>query len=1133
MKSDFKISSVSCRSLLRTLSLKRNQFLIVSSLLFISIFPTHSFSQITKPISITGYVKDEGGKFLDGATVKVKGGNKTAIANADGKYQITVPSIETVLIFSHVGYLDIEKIVGIDKNINVTLSTVASNLDEVVVIGYGTAKRKDLITSVGKANVNEMKQAPVTSYDQMLAGRVAGVNVMSSDGQPGGAATITIRGSSVSQETSPLYVIDGFPVENMDMNSINPSDIESLEILKDPSSIAIYGSRGGNGVILITTRKGKPGPPRLSYTFNENVQKISKEVAMMGPYEFVKLQLELDSIGSTTLNPVTTFHKMYLDPTQNIDLNYYKTQKGYNWQNLLIQPGYTQSHALNLTGGNSDTRYSISGGYFNQKGIIINTGLKRIDGKISLDQKLSDNLRTGVSASYANTTSYGTVPSSGNGGGVVQGMWQYRPTIGLSSQSNVSNNAIDSIALAAYLNDNSTAPSIGDNLVNPLIQAQNEYRKSISNTSLVNAYLEYSFLKNFKLRFSGGYNATSQRQDQFYNSQTQQGNLLKNASGYVSNTNGINGTIQTSLAENMSTSNTLTYNVKIKNLHKIDAVAGFEYQYARQSTTALKVINISQAAEYLGIYSLGAGGGIPASGVTPVGGGNQNQLYSGFARVNYNYASKYYLMMAMRADGSSKFAAGHQWGYFPSAAAGWSFSEEKFMEKIKSVISYGKIRVSYGNTGNNRVGDFSYLSQLGSVAGYLGYPWSNVGNGGVTPYFYGNKDLTWETTKGFDYGLTLEFLKGNILMEAIYYTKSTKNFLLGVTLPYSAAYPASTQYQNTGQVSNNGFEFSLNTVNIKTKNFLWSTNFNIGINKNKIVKFYNGLENIRTTWGLYGAANAYVAKEGGPISEFYGYQWGGVYQYNDFNKLANGTYALKNGVPTYAAGVQPGDPKYKDINGDGVVDANDQTTLGSPLPLYSGGFSNNFSYKNWSLNIFFQGSYGNKILNANRVVFENTGSYSAFSNQFASYANRWTPTNPTNDIPRARYNSKGDAGGTNPRPSSRVIEDGSFLRLKTISLGYNLPASILKKANINSIRLFVSAQNIFTWTKYSGMDPEVSTYRAANPANSPFGNSGTSTGGSGYVVIQPSSGYAALAGGYDYTPYPRAFILNFGLNVIF
>lgn len=1080
---------------------------------------------------VTGVIKDGDGSVLKGVTVAAKESSKSVVSDADGNYSITVAGPRSILTFSSVGFETVERMVGTAPKLDITMRESSTSLNDVVVIGYGTTKRKDLITSVGKASIEDMRKAPVASFDQMLAGRVAGVSVVSTDGQPGGAANITIRGGSVSQESSPLYVIDGFPVENMDINSINPNDIESLEILKDPSSVSIYGSRGANGVILITTKRGKSGPPRVTYTFSNGIQNDVNRVKMMSPYEFVKLQLELDSINSTPAIPSTRFRQIYLDPLKGIDLDYYKTAPGYDWQDLLLRRGSIKTHSLSLSGGNSNTRYSVSGNYFDQKGIIINTGLRRYDGRFSLDQALSKKLKSGVSASYANSVSFGTVAATGNAGGVVQGMWQYRPTTGVANPD-VTNNLIDSVNLQDFFNG--TTSSLGDNLVNPLIQAENEYRKTTSNTSLINVYLEYSILPKLKFRSAGGINSTDLTLEQFYNSNTQQGNLFKNSAGAVPNVNGINGSIQRSLATTYSTSQTLSYAGKSGKNHNYDMLAGFEYQYAEQTGTRFAAINIPQATEYLGIISMSTG--IPSAAAFPSG--THNQSYSYFGRANYNFAGKYYLMSAIRMDGSSKFAPGKQWGYFPSTGAAWTISEEQFWKPLRKVVNYAKIRASYGTTGNNRVGDFSYLSQFGSLTPTTGYAWNNINYLGITPFFYGNNDLTWETTTGFDLGLNLEFFNKRLTFEGVIYQKNTRNFLLGVRLPNSAGYPngANTQYQNVGRLSNSGAEFTLSAQIIAKKNFSWTSDFNISFNRSKIIEFYNGLESIQTGWGLTGNSTAWLTKVGGPISQFYGYTWGGVYQIDEFNRLPNGGYVLKGGIPTYSPAVQPGDPKYKDINGNGVVDANDQTTLGSPLPTHMGGFTNNLVYKNWSLNVFMQWSYGNKILNANRIVFESTGGYALNYNQFASYADRWTPSNPTNDIPRARFNLKGDVGSSNPRPSSRVIEDGSFIRLKTISLGYNLPGSLIRKAGINAVRLYASAQNLFTWTKYTGIDPEVSTFRASNPANSPFGGSNvgsSASGGAGYTFIQPSSGYTALAGGYDYTPYPRATAIVFGANVNF
>jgi TonB-linked SusC/RagA family outer membrane protein len=1085
----------------------------------------------------TGKVTDDNDIPLSGATVTVKGTKTAVMTDPAGNFSIVMPEGSSVLVINYVGYDSREITVKNNVPLTIKLQRKDASLEDVVVIGYGTSTRRDLTGSVGKANVADMQKAPVPSFDQALAGRIAGVNVTPRDGQPGAAASISIRGSSVTQDASPLFVIDGFPIENMDINSINPNDIASFEVLKDASSIAIYGARGANGVILITTKRGSSGPVKLTYNFNYGIQRPVKTIDMMSPYEFVKLQLELDSIRSSPANPVNTYRNIYLglpDPVTGqrpYSLDYYKTVDGYDWQDLLLRTGIQQSHSLNITGGNADTRYSLNGSYFDQKGVIINTGLKRYEGKFTLDQRIRRYLRVGITAGYSKTVSYGTIPAASFSGGVVQGMWQYRPVSGVGSQD-LLNNLIDSLAFEDFNNGNSSA-TLGNNLVNPLIQAENEYRKNASGTGTLNAFIELTPLKNFTLRLSGGYNTTNVNSETFYNSRTQQGNLFKNNAGAVANTNGINGSLNGQVNSNYLSENVLTYRGKIGKRNSINAMGGFTYQYATNSGTGFRSINIPQSIEDLGIKSLGGG-----TAGSPYSGGTRWQLFSFISRLNYTFNDRYLLTLTGRADGSSKFAPGRQWGYFPSGAVAWRFTEESFFEKIRGVLSDGKIRVSYGSVGNNRVGDFSYMPSL-AAAGQFGYPFANVYTRGSVPFSNGNIDLRWETTTQLDVGLNLSFWKDRISVDADYYHKRTKDFLLLLQLPYLAGYSGTSfnyQYQNTGVVSNGGFELTINTVNIKRPNFNWNSSFNISFNRGKIMKFYDGFQVMETGLNLPGgnSTTAWIATEGGPISQFYGYVWGGVYQYSDFDKLANGKYSLKPGVATYSPNVQPGDPKYKDVNADGAVTTADQTVLGTPLPLHTGGFSNNFQYKNFLLNIFFQWSYGNDVLNANRMAFETTGGYFPNGNQFAEYANRWTPANPTNDIPRAQYNLRGDVGNGVPRVTSRLIEDASFLRLKTVSLSYDIPKKIVSKAGMSMLRVFVSAQNLYTFTKYSGIDPEVSTFRVQNAANSPFLSSGgTVSSGTGYTFIQPSSSYTALSGGLDYTAYPRAFVINFGITATF
>jgi len=1084
-------------------------------------------------VTITGVVTDGVGVAMEGVSVNIKGTTKTTVTNAEGNYKIQVPNKKALLVFSFVGYATTERGIGASNKLDVSMKLEVSSLNDVVVIGYGQVRRKDLTGSVAKASVEDMQKANVTSFADALGGRVAGVRVSSNDGQPGSAPQIIVRGSSVTQDASPLYVVDGFPIENFDLNSINPNDIESLEILKDASSIAIYGARGANGVVIISTKRGKSGPTKVTYNFSAAFQRETKRMEMLSPYEFVKLQLELDSIRSTPTSQVNLFRNRYIDPTKGVDLDYYKTVRGFDWQDLVLQTGILQTHNVSVNGGNKDTRYTISGNFVNQKGIIINTGMKRYDARFTVDSKINNKFRIGTTVSYANTTTFGTLPSASPGGGVIANMWGFRPVDVLNGPS-LEASAFDSTTLG----DNPNTTFVPDNLVNPLQQAQNEYRKNATTTVIINAFVEYSFLKNFKFKVSGGFNSTQPTSEVFYNSKTSQGTLITNAQGTPLNLNGINAQLNSQTNSNYINENTLTYKTKIGTDHSIDALAGFTYQYAQNRGSGFRTINIPKAIEYLGINSISSG-----QAGTPLTSASHWQLYSFLSRINYTYKDKYLFTGTVRTDGSSRFTPGKQWGTFPSAAFAWKFSKEPFAQGLSKILTEGKFRVSYGSVGNNKVGDFSYLSQFGNLQNSAGYPINNVYVPGMVPFFYGNDNLTWERSQELDLGLNLNLFKDRVNIEVDYYNRITKDFLMGVPLPFYAGYAngTNTQFQNVGRVRNSGLEFTISTTNINSKKFNWTSSFNISFNQNKILDFYEGFE-VRQTAAQFPSIptasqpTGWIAVANQPISQFFGYVWGGVYQYTDFDKLANGTYVLKSGIPSYTTPattpIQPGDPKYSDINGDGIIDVNDQRVIGRALPIHIGGLNNNFTYKNWSLNVFLQWSYGNDIINANRYIFE-SGSYYINTNQFATFANRWTPNNPTNELPRATFNLRTDIGGQT-RISDRIVEDGSFLRLKTLALNYSLPANVLKKMKLSNVRFYITVQNLLTITKYTGLDPEVSTFRQANPANAPAGSTGQSnTAGTGYTFIQPSSSYTVLSPGWDYTPYPRAVTYTLGGSVTF
>lgn len=1031
---------------------------------------------------ITGKVTDAENEPLEGVTVQLKGKPTTATTNESGIFNIAISDLKNAeLSFSMVGY--VTKAVKLNEKTtvyNVVLTSSMKDLDDVIVIGYGTVKKRDLTGSVGQVKVADMKKAPVASFEDALGGRVAGVQVSAVDGQPGSNNLITIRGgNSITQSNAPLYVIDGFPIENPGNNAINPDDIESIEVLKDASATAIYGARGANGVVMITTRKGKAGPPVLTYNAWYGIQKEIGRQEVMSPYEFVKYQIEL--------NP--TQANIYLDNGKTLDS--YKDVKGVNWQDEIFRTAPMQNHSISLTGGNDKSRYVVSGSLMDQQGIIINGGFKRAQGRIVLDQTVTDKLKVGVNVNYTGLNTQGQVATSGGENGITASSylfysaWGYRPVTG------------DSLNDLTFMDDafDPDITSGTDFRVNPIISAKNQHIKSFTNVLLANGYLSYKVSKELTLRISGGITRNANRREVFNNSKTSAGSPRTT----YGSTNGVNGSINNNVFSSWLNENTLTYNKRFNKNHILNAVVGFTMQKNRSLADGFFANKVPN--ESLGISGLDEG--LP---VTSTSADSESALASFLGRVNYTWKQKYLFTASFRSDGSSKFAPGNRWGYFPSGSVAWRVNEEKFMKKF-TWISETKLRASYGVTGNNRVNDFAYLSVLrqtgftnGSGNTTPGYYFNNVHIPGSAPVEVGNKDLVWERTAQFDLGLDLGFLNNRLALTVDYYNKRTSDLLLLANLAASTGYL--TGYKNIGKVSNSGLEFTLNTVNIDNKNFSWSTNFNIAFNRNKILELNYDQPSITTRvqgWNdNFNNGLPYMAKPGMPVAMYLGFINDGLYQVEDFNVLPNGTYQLKEDVVNNGQDrsiIKPGFVKYKDINGDGVVDANDQTIIGNPMPVHIGGFTNNFRYHNFDLSVFFQWSYGNDVLNANRLVFEGMEGR-PYLNQFKSMENRWRPDNPNADLPVA--------GVTSPNVySSRVIEDGSYLRLKTVALGYTLPASVLKRIRIKSIRVYGAAQNLVTWTNYTGVDPEVSV------RNSP---------------LTPS---------FDWSAYPKARTMTLGVNVTF
>lgn len=1025
------------------------------------------FAQSTR--QVTGTVKDlETGDPLVGASVTVKGKTLGAVTDVNGKFSIKIADTDEVLIFKFISYIAQEINVKGKSTLEVKLKVDNVSLNQVVVVGYGEVQRKDLTGAVGSVKIEDLQKAPVGSAVEALAGRVAGVQVSSESGKPGAGVNIVVRGAnSITQDNSPLYVIDGFPMEEANASILNPSEIESIEVLKDASSTAIYGARGANGVIMITTKRGKEGAPIISYNAYAGIQKIINKIELMDSYEYVKLHAERDPVGILT---------NYLRDGRTLD--YYRNVEQIDWQDRLFQTSPMQNHNISVMGGTKNTKYSVSGNLFDQEGILINSGFNRKQFKFTLDQTFTDKFKVGSSVMYTGSKTYGANPATPDQNYsamnyLMYSVWGYRPI------------SFSGLELEDLLTDPDLSADDGRNdfRINPILSAKNELRQTFENRLVANGFAEYAFSKSLKFKVTGGINNGAYRQETFNNSQTRY--------GYFGSTEKVNGGILYTNSNTWQNENLLTYTKKFGQ-HYLNAIGGLVFQennYKRYGLRATQLPN-----EVLGLAGLSQGISQPVTSIN-----SEWSMMSYLGRINYNYKSKYYLTASFRADGSSKFRNANRWGYFPSTALSWRIINEDFIKKYK-FISDAKLRVGYGVTGNNRVTDYATYSQMnfdntsGIFNGY--YSFNNSLAQGVFLSSLANPDLKWETTGQSNVGLDLGFFKQRITVTADYYKKITSNLLLNAQLPYSTGYAAA--FKNIGKTSNEGFEFSFTTENIKTNNFNWTSSFNIAFNKNKVLELTENQESLISTvaWDQnYRELPGYIVKIGQPLGQMYGFIWDGVYQYSDFDQLPSGAYQLKSNITTNGntrSLIQPGDIKYRDLNGDGVVDDLDRTVIGRGYPIHQGGFSNSFRYKNFDLNIFLQWSYGSDVMNANRLLFE--AGNKPYLNQYATFENRWTPTNTNTTM--FRVNGQGPTAY-----SSRIIEDGSYLRLKTVDFGYKLPTELVKRIKLKSARVYVSAQNLFTLTNYSGYDPEVAVY------------------------------YSPLTPGFDYSSYPRPKTFVFGLNV--
>lgn len=1023
--------------------------------------------------TIKGVVKDEVNQPLFGVTVIETGTLNGVTTNFDGEYSISAKE-KSSLTFSYLGYKSQTIIVGKEDTVNINLIPDTQNLDEIIVIGYGSVKKGDVTGSVATVDMGKLKKAPVPNFDQALAGRVAGLQVQSAGGEPGSVSTITIRGgNSVNGDNSPFYVVDGFIVDNFNPGLIDPSDMESISVLKDASATAIYGVRGANGVIIITTKRAKSGKTKISYESRIDVKTVSKKLEVLGAYDFLDLSFEINP-GNTTSRYFSVFDENLGTNVVVGDLEDYRNDIGRNWQDEAFRTAFSQTHKVNISGGTDKTKFNSSINILEDKGSLLNSNYNRTNGRLTIDHKVNDKLKATIDVMYTNYVQNGINTQGDSSYSFLRNLIGYNP---------IANKFIDYEDGFDPLND------VNDNLdfINivswhPIVSLNNEYRRSETDQLVTNLRLNYRITPNLTFDTRGSYNRQFRETGVFNNSKTVYGRLINKI-------NGINGSLDNRTWKYFSNINTLNYKKRIGN-HSFDALLGATVNIRQTSRQLVRSIEIPEFLEDLGINSLD--GGILNS-ANDLYENQETRIFSILSRFNYSFKNKYLLTLSLRRDASSNFSKDNRADYFPSAAISWQAHKEDFIKNI-DFLSQLKFKLGYGVTGNDRIpatARFIFLTDANSSY-FFGDDLTTPGQRPTS--FGGNPDLVWETTSQSNFGVDLGLFNDRISFTAEAYQKNTKDLLINSDAALSQGF--STIWINSGEVRNRGLEFSLSTLNVNTKDFKWRSDFNISFNENTVISLPDGKSIFgRPNYYSLLSTNQFIVEEGKPLGNMYGYISDGVYQINDFQNYdaSSSVHTLNAGEPSYKSH-QPGDEKYKDLNGDGVITAADKTIIGNGLAKHFGGFNNTFTYKNFELSAFLQWSYGNDILNANRLVFENVDI--AGQNQLATVLDRWTTENQDTNMHRAGGQGFNDI-------SSRILEDGSYLRLKTVNFSYNFDKEITKKLNLQSLKMFFSAQNLITWTNYSGFDPEVSTSNSA---------------------ITP---------GIDYSAYPRHRIVSLGINLTF
>ena len=1045
--------------------------------LLIAIFFTASSLFCFAQNTVAGKVTDPNNEPLIGVTVLIKGTNKGAATDFDGGYVIDNVAPDAVLVFSYLGFKTLEIPFEGQRALDVVMSPSSEQLDEVILVGYGEVRASEITVSASKLSVEDLAKTATANFDQALAGRAAGVQVTSIDGTPGEGLNIVIRGgNSITGDNSPLYVVDGIPLEDFDPASISTSDIESFQVIKDAAGTAIYGSRGANGVIIISTKSGRTdSKTSIKISSRHSIQQINNRLKVLNPYDYVQYQYEgalaQDNYTPSTPNSdVQDFYNKW-----GTDLEIYRNPEAHglivnDWQDQLFRLASTDQYNISVSGGNDVSTLYLSSEFLNQEGTLINTGFKKIINNIKVTHNVSDKTKITGNIQFAYSNRSGLEVRGDKFISVIRDAIQFRPVEPLNNDG---------------LEIGGADPNDGNErfLFNPIKNLENTDRQDRSEVIRGNLTLDHDFNDYLSVTLRGNYQINNRKQTLFYGEETVQGSRGNDK---------INGQVIHRRYENLSSSNTITYKRKFDR-HKINLLGGFEIQQSGQEYSFFK--NSQIPTDIFGIDKLGLGTSpsIPETSVS------ENRLLSYFGRLNYDYKGKYLLTAIFRADGSSKFAEGNRWGYFPSASFAWRIDKEKFFKKQK-FISNAKIRTGWGIVGNNRIGDFEALSQLDIDSG-SGYVWgqSEIFIPGAYQSNLGVPDLKWETTEQLNLGLDFGLLDNRISSTIDYYKKKTTDLLLRAeSAPHTGF---DRVQQNVGAVQNEGLEFTLNTVNINNTKFKWESSFNISFNKNKTLALNSGQDAIfqDPEWSNDTSEPQYITQVGQPVGMIYGLIFDGIYQISDFE---SGTI-LKDGVPDNGTiPVAPGSVKFVDQNGDGTVNVNDRVVIGNPHPKHFGGLNNNFQIGGFDIDVLLQWSYDFDILNANQAVF--SVPKGDWKNGFNSLSDAWTPTNTSTTRNAFRYQNVIGVAPDGNRIDNRYIEDGSYLSLRSVSIGYNLPSDLMEKMSMNNIRIFITGQNLYTWTDYSGYHPDVSVGR-----------------------------FGALTPNLDWSAYPQSMTIMFGIDITF